>query len=59
MPETMHEYTVDFMAKVIWHPVQIYNYLTNNWTCAKQKMYDPAYPAHGGVHQGTHAQEWC
>ena len=40
----MHEYTVNFMAKVVWHPVQIYNYLTNNWTCEKQKMYDPAYP---------------
>ena len=40
----MHEYTVNFMAKVVWHPVQIYNYLTNNWTCAKQKMYDPAFP---------------
>ncbi len=39
-----HEYTVNFMAKVVWHPVQIYNYLTNNWTCEKQLMYDPAYP---------------
>lgn len=39
-----HEYTVNFMAKVIWHPVQIYNYLTNNWTCEKQCMYDPAFP---------------
>ncbi len=38
-----HEYTVNFMAMLTWHPVQIYNYLTNNWTCEKQLMYDPAY----------------
>ncbi len=40
-----HEYTVNFMAKVMWHPVQIYNYMTNNWMCEKQRMYDPAFPA--------------
>lgn len=39
-----HEYAVNFMAKVTWHPVQIYNYLTNKWTCEKQLMYDPAFP---------------
>ena len=32
----MHEYTVSFLARVTWHPVQIYNYLTNHWTCEKQ-----------------------
>ena len=39
-----HEYAINFMAKVTWHPVQIYNYLTNKWTCEKQLMYDPAFP---------------
>ncbi len=39
-----HQYSVDFMAKVLWHPTQIYNYLTNNWTCEKEKVYDPSYP---------------
>lgn len=39
-----HEYSVDFLARITWHPVQIYNYLTNNWTCEKQLSYDPAYP---------------
>ena len=53
-----HEYTVDFMAKVTWHPVQIYNYLTNNWTCEKQLMYDPAYPA-TKEYVKRHMQEWC
>ena len=40
-----HEYTVTFLARVTWHPVQIYNYLTNEWTCEKQLTYDPAFPA--------------
>ncbi len=56
--KAMHEYTVNFMAKVVWHPVQIYNYLTNNWTCAKQKMYDPAYPA-TAEYIKKHMEEWC
>ena len=54
----MHEYTVNFMAKVLWHPVQIYNYLTNNWTCAKQKMYDPAFP-NTAKYIEEHMEEWC
>ena len=54
----MHEYTVNFMAKVLWHPVQIYNYLTNNWTCEKQKMYDPAFPA-TAEYIKRHMEEWC
>lgn len=54
----MHEYTVNFMAKVLWHPVQIYNYLTNNWTCPKQKMYDPAFP-NTAEYIEKHMEEWC
>ena len=54
----MHEYTVNFMAKVIWHPVQIYNYLTNNWTCEKQRMYDPAFP-NTAEYIKRHMDEWC
>ena len=56
--QPMHEYTVDFLAKITWHPVQIYNYLTNNWTCPKQKMYDPAYPQTAAYVQ-RHMEEWC
>ncbi|MBQ7642578.1 MAG: 1,3-beta-galactosyl-N-acetylhexosamine phosphorylase [Clostridia bacterium] len=56
--EEYHEYTVDFMAKIIWHPVQIYNYLTNNWTCEKQLMYDPAYPE-TAEYIKWHMDEWC
>ena len=56
--KAMHEYTINFLAKVIWHPVQIYNYLTNNWTCAKQKMYDPAFP-NTSEYIKKHMEEWC
>ena len=54
----MHEYTVNFMAKLLWHPTQIYNYLTNNWTCAKQKMYDPSFPETAKYVKECMA-EWC
>ena len=39
-----HVYVVYFLARITWHPTQVYNYLTNNWTCEKQLIYDPAYP---------------
>ncbi len=53
-----HEYTVNFMAMLTWHPVQIYNYLTNNWTCEKQLMYDPAFP-HTAEYIKKFMAEWC
>ena len=53
-----HEYTVSFMARVTWHPVQIYNYLTNNWTCEKQLTYDPAFPA-TKEYVKRHMRQWC
>lgn len=39
-----HEYTVSFLAFCIWDPVQMYNYITNDWDVDKQLMYDPKYP---------------
>lgn len=53
-----HEYTVTFLARVTWHPVQIYNYLTNKWTCAKQLTYDPAFPA-TNEYVKRHMRQWC
>ena len=53
-----HEYTVTFLARVTWHPVQIYNYLTNEWTCEKQLTYDPAFPA-TKEYVKRHMREWC
>ena len=42
--ELYHVYVVYFLARITWHPTQVYNYITNNWTCEKQLIYDPAYP---------------
>ena len=53
-----HEYTLTFMARLTWHPVQIYNYLTNNWTCEKQLMYDPSYPC-TKQYVKRFAEKWC
>ena len=39
-----HIYVVYFLARITWHPTQVYNYLTNNWTCEQQLIYDPSYP---------------
>ena len=30
-PDTFHEYTVAFLAYLIWDPVHMYNAVTNNW----------------------------
>ena len=53
-----HEYTVSFLARITWHPVQIYNYLTNEWTCEKQLTYDPAFP-NTKEYIKRHMEEWC
>ena len=53
-----HEYTVTFLARVTWHPVQIYNYITNEWTCEKQLTYDPAFPA-TKKYIAEHMKKWC
>jgi len=39
-----HEYNVDFVARLLWHPTQIYNYLTNHWDVEKDMVYDPSFP---------------
>ncbi|MDD5885250.1 MAG: 1,3-beta-galactosyl-N-acetylhexosamine phosphorylase [Erysipelotrichaceae bacterium] len=57
-PVLYHVYNVDFMAKVLWHPVQIYNYLTNHWTSEKEKCYDLAYPE-CFAYAKKHLKEWC
>ena len=53
-----HEYTATFLARVTWHPVQIYNYLTNEWTCEKQLTYDPAFP-NTKKYIVEHMKKWC
>ncbi len=53
-----HEYTVSFLARITWHPVQIYNYLTNEWTCEKQLTYDPAFP-NTREYIKKYMDDWC
>lgn len=52
-----HVYVVYFLARITWHPTQVYNYLTNHWTCEKQLIYDPAYP-HTAEYIKKHIQDW-
>lgn len=33
-----HQYTVSFLAFLIWDPVHMYNYLTNDWHGAEHQM---------------------
>lgn len=56
--KSFHEYTVTFLARVTWHPVQIYNYITNEWTCEKQLTYDPAFPE-TKKYVIEHMKKWC
>ena len=37
-PEAFHEYTVAFLAYLIWDPVHMYNAVTNNWQNFEQQI---------------------
>ena len=54
-----HEYTVNFFAKNIWDPVQIYNYHSNNWKDVPIDMdLDPIYDE-ALDHMLLRMEEWC
>ena len=36
--EPFHEYTVSFLAYIIWDPVHMYNSVTNNWTDVEHQI---------------------
>ena len=40
----MHQYSVNFFARSLWDPTQIYNYVCNNWNITKDRDIDPIYP---------------
>ncbi len=42
--EPFHEYTVSFFALNLWNATQIYNYISNGWTCTKDRDIDPVFP---------------
>ena len=37
-PRRMHEYTVSFLAYLIWDPVHMYNAVTNGWTDVEHQI---------------------
>lgn len=39
-----HEYSVNFLAYVIWDPTQMYNHITNNWTKEHEIPFDIRLP---------------
>ena len=42
----MHEYTVSFLAYIIWDPVEMYNHLTNGWGDKEHEIpFDIYHPA--------------
>lgn len=44
--EAMHEYTVSFLAYIIWDPVEMYNHLTNDWGDKEHEIpFDIYHPA--------------
>lgn len=53
-----HEYTVNFFAKNIWDSTQMYNYLTNGWTCEKQMVMEPRYE-NTLSHIEENLKKWC
>ena len=41
-----HEYTVSFLAYIIWDPVEMYNHLTNDWGDKEHEIpFDIYHPA--------------
>lgn len=43
--EPFHEYTVAFLASIVWDPVEMYNHLTNGWGDKEHEVpYDVRHP---------------
>ena len=53
-----HQYTVAFLGISLWHPVHMYNYITNNWDEPHHIMYDPYYPKTNKFIR-ENLQRWC
>ncbi len=44
-PERYHDYTVSFLAFIIWDPVHMYNFITNDWEDVEHQLtYDVRQP---------------
>ena len=44
--EAFHEYTVAFLAYIIWDPVHMYNAVTNNWQNFEHQITFDVHPLH-------------
>jgi len=56
--ELYHEYTVSFLAYMIWDPTQMYNHITNNW---KDKPHDIPFDVrqpHSSAYIEEHLKKW-
>lgn len=53
-----HEYTVNFFAYNIWDSTQMYNYITNHWSCEKHMVIDPRYNQ-TFEHIQDNLKQWC
>ncbi|MDO4295653.1 MAG: 1,3-beta-galactosyl-N-acetylhexosamine phosphorylase [bacterium] len=54
-----HEYTVSFLAFLIWDPVHMYNFITNDWKNAPHQMtYDVRQPK-TQVYVKEKLKRWC
>ena len=54
----MHEYTLSFLAKILWDPTHWYNVTTNNWQAEPQMEYSPYYPK-TKEYIKRRMQSWC
>lgn len=54
-----HQYTVSFLAFLIWDPVHMYNYITNDWKDAPHQLtYDVRQPK-TQVYVKEKLRKWC
>lgn len=54
-----HQYTVSFLAFLIWDPVHMYNYITNDWKDAPHQLtYDVRQPK-TQVYVKEKLKKWC
>ena len=53
-----HQYTVSFFMISLWHPVHMYNYITNGWNEPHHIMYDPYYPKTNKFIR-ENLKKWC
>lgn len=54
-----HEYTVSFLAFLIWDPVHMYNYLTNDWQGAEHQMTFDVRQPKTQVYVKEKLKRWC